>query len=228
VRIVDLAELAPRRRHEVFHRLVAPHSVAVISTADPDGTPVIGPLGYCVPLGGRQAVVGITIAAVRDAGGEPARVRAAAMAGGEIVANLTTTDLGRHLADLSRAPRDRATGLIQWPTVASHRVAVPSVASGRIRLECRVLDRPTRAASGGAELAMRDRDVAATPGGGYVVMAEVVCVVADEDLLDAVVSEPVLAGRQNRAEFPWFFGPADGTVVDGTVIDGTAIDRTQG
>jgi flavin reductase (DIM6/NTAB) family NADH-FMN oxidoreductase RutF len=216
VRIVDLAELSPQRRHEVFHRLVTPHAVAVISTADPDGTPVVGPLGYCVPLGGRQAVVGLTIAAVRDAGGEPARVRAAAMAGGEIVANLTTTDLGQHLTDLARAPRDPATGQIGWPLVASHRVAAPSVATGRIRLECRVLDRPTRAASGGAEVAVRARDAAATPGGGYVVMAEVVCLVADEELLDAAGPDTVPAPR---AEFPWFFGPADGSVVDGTVLE---------
>lgn len=219
MRIVDLAELAPQRRPELFHRLVVPNPVAVISTADPDGNPVIGPLGYCVPLGGRQAVVGVTIAAVRDAGGEPPRVRAAAMASGEIVANLTTTDLGRHLSDLSHAPRDPATGQIRWPVVASHRVAVPSVATGRVRLECRVLERPTRAASGGAELAVRERDAAPTPGGGYVVMAEVVCVVADEELLDPVVPEPVAAGGAGRAEFPWFFGPADGTVVDGTVIE---------
>ena len=57
-----------------------------------------------------------------------------------------------------------------------------------------------------------------------VVMVEVVCVVTDEDLPDA---PPQRAPGQ--AEFPWFFGPGDGSVVDGSttrpVTEPPAVER---
>jgi flavin reductase (DIM6/NTAB) family NADH-FMN oxidoreductase RutF len=204
LRIVEMVDLAPQQRHDLLTQLVTPHSTAMISTLDAVGEPLVAPLGYCVPMRGRRATVAITIAAVRDAGGEPELVRAAALARGELVANLTASDLPQHLADLARAPRERATGAVRWQTTASHQVAVPSLVASRARLECRVIE-PA------AQPAVRDRGVARTPT-GYVVIAEVVCVVID-DLLAPPVETPERAA--GRVEFPWFFGPGDRSVVDG-------------
>jgi flavin reductase (DIM6/NTAB) family NADH-FMN oxidoreductase RutF len=205
LRIVEMVDLAPQQRHDLLSQLVAPHSTAMISTLDAIGEPLVAPLGYCVPMRGRRATVAITIAAVRDAGGEPELVRAAALARGELVANLTASDLPQHLADLARAPRERATGAVRWPTTASHQVAVPSLVACRARLECRVIE-PA------AQPAVSDRGVARSPT-AYVVIAEVVCVVTDDDLLAPPVETPERAA--GRVEFPWFFGPGDRSVVDG-------------
>jgi flavin reductase (DIM6/NTAB) family NADH-FMN oxidoreductase RutF len=204
LRIVEMVDLAPQQRHDLLTQLVTPHSTAMISTLDAVGEPLVAPLGYCVPMRGRRATVAITIAAVRDAGGEPELVRAAALARGELVANLTASDLPQHLADLARAPRERATGAVRWQTTASHQVAVPSLVASRARLECRVIE-PA------AQPAVRDRGVARSPT-AYVVIAEVVCVVTD-DLLEPPVETPERAA--GRVEFPWFFGPGDRSVVDG-------------
>jgi flavin reductase (DIM6/NTAB) family NADH-FMN oxidoreductase RutF len=204
LRIVEMVDLAPQQRHDLLTQLVTPHSTAMISTLDAVGEPLVAPLGYCVPMRGRRATVAITLAAVRDAGGEPELVRAAALARGELVANLTASDLPQHLADLARAPRERATGAVRWQTTASYQVAVPSLVASRARLECRVIEPASQPA-------VRDRGVARSPT-GYVVIAEVVCVVTD-DLLEPPVETPERAA--GRVEFPWFFGPGDRSVVDG-------------
>jgi hypothetical protein len=60
-----------------------------------------------------------------------------------------------------------------------------------------------------------------------VLFAEVVCVVTELDTgvdtgLDVEVGSGggrAAAGVPGRAEFPWFLGPADATVVDGAVTD---------
>jgi len=206
LRIVEMVGLAPQQRHDLLTRLVSSHSTAMISTLDAVGELLVAPLGHCVPMRGRLATVAITIAAVRDAGGEPELVQAAALARGELVANLTLSDLPQHLADLARAPRERATGAVRWPTTASQQVAVPSLVASRARLECRVIEPEVQPA-------VRDGGVAARPPTGYVVIAEVVCVVIDDDLLAPPVETPERAA--GRVEFPWFFGPGDRSVVDG-------------
>ncbi|HZG89278.1 MAG TPA: hypothetical protein VEZ42_03605, partial [Pseudonocardia sp.] len=103
MRSVDPAALTPAQRHALFTRLTLPRAIAVISTAAGDGGALVAPLGYCVPLRGQESVVAVTVAAVRGAGDEPELVRAAALASGELVANLTTADLAQHLRDLDRA-----------------------------------------------------------------------------------------------------------------------------
>jgi flavin reductase (DIM6/NTAB) family NADH-FMN oxidoreductase RutF len=205
LRIVEMVGLGPQQRHDLLTRLVSSYSTAVISTLDGVGELLVAPLGYCVPMRGRLATVAITIAAVRDAGGEPELVRAAALGRGELVANLTLSGLPQHLADLARAPRERATGAVRWMTAASHQVAVPSLVASRARLECRVIE-------SAAQPAVRDRGVVRPPT-GYVVIAEVVCVVVDDGLLAPPVETPEQAA--GRVEFPWFFGPGDRSVVDG-------------
>jgi flavin reductase (DIM6/NTAB) family NADH-FMN oxidoreductase RutF len=211
---VDLAELTAQQRHALLSRLLLPQSIAMISTLDAAGEPVVAPLGYCVPVRGQEALVAVTIAAVRDAGGEPELVRAAALASGALVANLTTADLAAHLIDLGRAERDPATGLPRWTTVPSRRVAVPGLADSRARLECRVREQRVpdqRDEPPGRQLAVR---TGPPPGQGYVLFVEVVCVVADPELLEPVApAQRAPRVEPGRAEFPWFFGPADGSVV---------------
>ena len=110
VTALDPAELTAPQRHALFSRLLVPQSIAMISTVDAAGDPLVAPLGYCVPVRGQESLVAVTIAAVRDAGGEPELVRSAALASGALVANLTADDLAAHLTELRRAERDPATG----------------------------------------------------------------------------------------------------------------------
>jgi flavin reductase (DIM6/NTAB) family NADH-FMN oxidoreductase RutF len=217
---VDPAELTAPQRHALFSRLLLPQSIAMISTRDAAGDPLVAPLGYCVPVRGQEALVAVTIAAVRDAGGEPELVRSAALASGALVANLTAADLATHLVELGRAERDPATGLPRWTTVPSRRVPVPGLAGSRARLECRVREQrvPEQGSQDdrvpGHELAVRSGP---PPGQGYVLFVEVVCVVAEPGLLKPVAPAPPAApaprADPDRAEFPWFFGPADGSVL---------------
>ncbi|WP_214406359.1 flavin reductase family protein [Pseudonocardia lacus] len=226
MRAVDPGALDPRQRHRLLSGLVRPHSVAVVSTADAAGTPLVAPLGYCLPMRGRTATVGITLAAVRDAGGEPEHVRAAALATGELVAHLTTADLGGHLAALSGAERD-ASGAVRWTPVPSHRVSVPSLDTGRARLECRVHG-PAGPPGAPGVPAVRTAAPNTSPT-DYVLLAEVVCVVAEDAELDAVLGalpEPggraAPDGRPGAGTlFPWFLGPTDGSVVDGAATGPT-------
>jgi flavin reductase (DIM6/NTAB) family NADH-FMN oxidoreductase RutF len=182
LRTVDPAALDPAQRHRLLAGLVRAHAVAVLSTADAGGRALVAPLGYCLPLHGERAMVGITLAAVRDAGGEPAEFRAAAQARGELVAHLTASDLAGHLTELGRAERDPATGVVRWAELPSRRVAVPSLATGRARLECRI-HAPAGPPGAAGVPAIRSR-VTATPTaspGDYVLFAEVVCVVTELD-----------------------------------------------
>jgi flavin reductase (DIM6/NTAB) family NADH-FMN oxidoreductase RutF len=232
MRAVEPGALDPRRRHRLLAGLVRAHSVAVVSTADADGAPLVAPLGYCLPLGGRQATVGITLAAVRDAGGEPEHVRAAALARGELVAHLTTADLGGHLAALAAAERD-GTGAVRWTPTPSHRVGVPSLVTGRARLECRVHGPAGPPGAAGVPAVRTSAPASSTSPTDYVLLAEVVCVVAEDAVFDAVLDAPsdsasntapdAVDGSRDRPRrpgpgavlFPWFLGPTDGSVVDG-------------
>jgi flavin reductase (DIM6/NTAB) family NADH-FMN oxidoreductase RutF len=222
---VDPAELTAPQRHALFSRLLLPQSIAMISTRDAAGEPVVAPLGYCVPARGQEALVAVTIAAVRNAGGEPELVRSAALASGALVANLTTGDLATHLAELDRADRDPTTGLPRWTTVSSRRVAVPGLAGSRARLECRVREQRVPEQAGrtpGGELAVR---TGPPPWQGYVLFVEVVCVVAAPELLGPaapVPGPPPPRAAPGRAEFPWFLGSDDATVLGGP---GPAPDR---
>ncbi|MCO1653584.1 flavin reductase [Pseudonocardia humida] len=217
MRAVDPAALAPQQRHRLLAGLARPHTVAVISTADADGAPLVAPLGYCLPMRGQRATVGITLAAVRDAGGEPEHVRAAALARGELVAHLTSTDLAGHLVALAAAERD-ATGAVRWTAVQSHRVGVPSLATGRARLECRVHGPTGPPGAPGAPAVRTSAPAASTSPTDYVLLAEVVCVVAEDDELAAMGELAPVAPRARPVPgtvFPWFLGPTDGSVVDG-------------
>ncbi|OHV44715.1 flavin reductase family protein [Pseudofrankia sp. BMG5.36] len=193
--VIDLADRTPAQRQGILSQLVVPRPIAVISTMSADGAVNVAPYSYYMPVCGLPPTVAITMGTRREATPQPKDTFANLAASGEFVINVATAPLAEHLETIAReypAGVNEA-ALVGWKLKPSQRVAPPSLADSPAQLECRVRE-------------IIDRGDPDEPFAGiHLVLAEVICVVVDDELLaEPHRIDPTKIPAVGRLGFPWF------------------------
>ncbi|GAA3039997.1 flavin reductase family protein [Streptosporangium longisporum] len=201
--IIDLAGRTPAQKQGLLSQLVVPRPIAMITTLDAQGGVNVAPFSYYMPICGEPPLVAVTIGTVREATDEPKDSWVNLSASGEFVINVTTTALAEHIETVAReypAGVDEA-GLVGWRTVPSQVVAPPSLADSPAHLECRVREVIDRG------------DPTSCFSGVHIVLAEVVCITADESIMSSPGRiDPTRVHAVGRMGFPWFVAATEETV----------------
>jgi flavin reductase (DIM6/NTAB) family NADH-FMN oxidoreductase RutF len=203
MRVIDLAGHTPAQKQGLLSQLVVPRPIAMITTVDATGVVNAAPFSYYMPVCGEPPLVAVTVGAVREATDEPKDTWVNLQAQGEFVINVTTTALAAHIETAAREypPGVDEASLVGWRTVPSQVVRPPSLADSPAHLECRVREVIDRG------------DPTSCFSGVHIVLAEVVCVTADESILaPQAATEPAARPRIDptrvravgRMGFPWF------------------------
>jgi flavin reductase (DIM6/NTAB) family NADH-FMN oxidoreductase RutF len=197
--VIDMADRTPAQKQGLLSQLVVPRPIAMITTTDPQGNLNVAPFSYFMPVCGEPPTVAVTIGTVREASAEPKDTWVNLQHSGEFVINVTSTALAEHIETAAKEfpfGTDEA-ALIGWPTVPSQVVAPPSLADSPGHLECRVKEVIDRG------------DPTSCFSGVHIVLAEVVCVVVDEEILAGPNRiDPTKVAPVGRMGFPWFVAAA--------------------
>jgi flavin reductase (DIM6/NTAB) family NADH-FMN oxidoreductase RutF len=195
VPVIDLADRTPAQRQGILSQLVVPRPIAVISTISADGAVNVAPYSYYMPVCGLPPTVAITMGTRREATEAPKDTFANIAASGEFVINVATAPLAEHIETIAKeypAGVNEA-AVVGWRLKPSQRVAPPSLADSPAHMECRVRE-------------IIDRGDPDEPFAGiHIVLAEVICVVVDDDLLaEPNRIDPTKIPAVGRMGFPWF------------------------
>lgn len=193
--VIDLAGRTPAQKQGLLSQLVVPRPIAMITTVDPAGRLNVAPFSYYMPVSGEPPLVAVTVGAVREATGEPKDTWVNLRASGEFVINVTTTALADHIEVVAREypPGVDEAEVVGWRTVPSQVVGPPSLADSPAHLECRVREVIDRG------------DPASCFSGVHIVLAEVVCITADESILESPTRvDPSKVRAVGRMGLPWF------------------------
>lgn len=194
--IIDFADRNPGQKQGLLSQLVIPRPIAMITTIAPDGVLNVAPFSYFMPVSGEPPLVALTIGARHDA--EPSAKdtwRNIQANEGEFVINVTTEALADHIETVAREyPFGTSeAALVGWHARPSHRVRVPSLAESPAHLECVVREVLTRG------------DLSCNGAGVHIVLAEVLCITADDSVLTADGRiDPTRVRAIGRMGFPWF------------------------
>jgi flavin reductase (DIM6/NTAB) family NADH-FMN oxidoreductase RutF len=195
VPVIDLADRTPVQRQGILSQLVVPRPIAVISTISADGAVNVAPYSYYMPVCGLPPTVAITFGARREATAAPKDTFANISASGEFVINVATAPLAEHIETIAReypAGVNEA-AIVGWKTKPSQRVSAPSLADSPAHMECRVREIINRG------------DPDEPFAGIHIVLAEVICVVVDDELLaEPNRIDPTKVPAVGRMGFPWF------------------------
>jgi flavin reductase (DIM6/NTAB) family NADH-FMN oxidoreductase RutF len=214
--VIDLADRTPAQRQGLLSQLVVPRPIALISTVSADGAVNVAPFSYYMPVCGDPPTIAVTVGSRREATAAPKDTWVNISDGGELVVNVATAPLAEHLETVAReypAGVNEA-GVVGWRLRPSHRVVPPSLADSPAQLECRVREVISRGAA--------DEPFA----GVHIVLAEVVCVSVDDELLagpDRI--DPTRLPAVGRLGFPWFVVAHDTAMIS---LDRIPYDPAEG
>lgn len=193
--VFDPAEHAPAKCQGMLSSLIVPRPIAMISTADEDGTVNVAPYSYFMPVTGEPPLLAVTIGGRRESAPSPKDTWRNASRTGELVINITNDAMRSKIevAAMEFPAGVSELDVIGWSTVPSVKVSHPSLAESPAHLECRI----------------HEVVDLGTPGIAYsdvhLVVCEVVCITMDESVCspDLRVDPNVLAPI-GRMTFPSF------------------------
>lgn len=191
----DPSEHDAGHRQGMLSQLINPRPIAMITTANADGTANAAPYSYYLPITGEPMLLGVVVGAHRSDGGGPKDTWVNIERTGEFVVNVTSRALREHIETAAlEFPHGvselDATG---WTTMPSVKVGAPSLVESPAHMECvvhKVVDLGTESINGSAV---------------HLVIGEVVWATIDEAIctpnyrVDALAIETV-----GRMGFPWF------------------------
>jgi flavin reductase (DIM6/NTAB) family NADH-FMN oxidoreductase RutF len=195
VNVIDLASRTPAQRQGLLSQLVVPRPIAMITTVGPGGGLNVAPFSFYMPVSGEPPLIAVTVQAVRQATAAPKDTWLNLQMSGEFVVNVTTAALADHIEAVAcEYPRGISElDVAGWHTMPSRRVAPPSLAESPAHLECAVREVIDRG------------DQAACFAGVHIVLAEVVCITADDSIMSGPGRiDPVKVGAVGRMGSPWF------------------------
>ncbi|MGH3171314.1 MAG: flavin reductase family protein [Trebonia sp.] len=193
--VIDLASRTPAQKQGLLSQLVVPRPIAMITTLSPDGDVNVAPFSYYMPVSGEPPLIAVTVCAVRQDSAEPKDTWLNMRACGEFVVNVTTTGLAGQIEAVAREyPRGISElDVAGWHTVPSRRVAPPSLVESPAHLECTVREVIDRG------------DHASCFSGVHIVLAEVLCITADDSIMSGPGRiDPLKVQAVGRVGFPWF------------------------
>ena len=195
MRVIDLAGRTGAQKQGLLSQLVVPRPIAMITTLDTAGALNVAPFSYFMPVSGEPPLIAVTIGTTREASAGPKDTWTNLRASGEFVINVTTSALAAHIETVAREYPSEVdeVAVAGWQLVPSQLVAPPSLAESPAHLECRVQEVITRG------------DARSCFSGVHIVLAEVVCITADESILtDEGRIDPPAIRAVGRMGFPWF------------------------
>lgn len=193
--MIDFAGRTGAQKQGLLSQLVVPRPIAMITTLDAAGALNVAPFSYFMPVSGEPPLIAVTIGTTREATPGPKDTWTNLQASGEFVINVTTSALAEHIETVAREYPSEVdeVAVAGWELVPSHLVAPPSLAESPAHLECRVHEVITRG------------DPRSCFSGVHIVLAEVVCITADESILTAEGRiHPPAIQAVGRMGFPWF------------------------
>ncbi len=191
----DPAEHDAAHRQGMLSQLINPRPIAMISTANADGSTNVAPYSYYLPITGDPMLIGVTIGARRSTSGGPKDTWVNIERTGEFVVNVTSSALREHIetAAMEFPPGVSESDEIGWTPIDSVQVSAPSLAESPAHMECRVHQVVELGASPEAFSAV------------HFVVAEVVWVTIDEAICTSDYRvDPVAIATVGRMGFPWF------------------------
>lgn len=191
----DPSEHSAARRQGMLSQLISPRPIAMISTANGDGSVNVAPYSYYLPITGDPMLIGVTVGAHREDGGAPKDTWVNIERTGEFVVNVTVDSMREHIETMAMEfpPDVSEAEHVGWTPIPSMVVQHPSLAESPAHLECRVHQV--------VELGSNAEVYAAV----HFVVAEVVAVTLDESICDENYRIDTLAiGQVGRMGFPWF------------------------
>lgn len=203
MRTIDLAGRTPAQKQGLLSQLVVPRPIAMITSVDAAGALNVAPFSYYMPISGEPPLIAVTIGASREAELAPKDTWQNIENSGEFVINVTTTALAEHIETVAREYPYGVdeSALVGWQTVPSQLVAPPSLAQSPAHLECRVSEVITRG------------DQSSCFSGVHIVIAEVVCITADESIMSSDVRvDPTRVNAIGRMGFPWFVAAGEHSI----------------
>jgi flavin reductase (DIM6/NTAB) family NADH-FMN oxidoreductase RutF len=192
---IDMSDLTAAQKQGMLSQLIVPRPIAMITTVDEDGTLNVAPYSYYMPVSGEPPLLAITVGVLRSESDEPKDTWLNIQRTGEFVVNVTTVDIAAHIETVAREyPRGVSEMKIAgWQTVPSQVVATPSLAQSPAHMECRVHEVIDRG------------DQSFAHSGVHILLAEVVCMTADDSLLaEPNRIDPTKVRAIGRMGFPWF------------------------
>jgi flavin reductase (DIM6/NTAB) family NADH-FMN oxidoreductase RutF len=193
--VIDFAGKTGAQKQGLLSQLVVPRPIAMITTVAQDGGINVAPFSYYMPVSGEPPLIAVTVGASRQATAAPKDTWLNIERSGEFVVNVTTTGIAEHIEAAAREyPRGMSElDVTGWHTVPSHKVAPPSLAESPAHLECVVREVINRG------------DQESCFSGVHIVLAEVVCITADDSILAGPGrTDPASIRAIGRMGFPWF------------------------
>ena len=169
--IYDFSEHGAGTNQGLLSQLVVPRPVAMVSTADANGVGNLAPFSYYLPITGSPPLVGIAFGH-RESDGRTKGSYENLMASGNFVINVCSEVFADHIESIAKEyPHgvDEA-AMHGYTLVPSSRISSPSVAEAPARLEC---------------LVHRTIPLGDDQAPVVLVVAEVVCAVIDDSILES-------------------------------------------
>lgn len=193
--VIDLSDRTPAQKQGLLSQLVVPRPIAMITTLDEAGGLNVAPFSYYMPVSGEPPLVAVTVGASREATDGPKDTWVNLRGSGEFVINVTTVELAEHIETVAREYPSgvNEADVAGWATVPSRIVTPPSLKDSPAHLECRIRDVIDRG------------DQRSCYSGVHIVLAEVVCVTADDSIMaEPNRIDPTKVRAVGRMGFPWF------------------------
>ena len=193
--VIDMSGRTPAQKQGLLSQLVVPRPIAMITTLDASGGLNVAPFSYYMPISGEPPMVAVTVGASREATEAPKDTWVNLGLSGEFVINVTTVELAEHIETVAREyPSEvNEAHIAGWRTVESHIVKPPSLKDSPAHMECRVRDVIDRG------------DQRSCYSGVHIVLAEVVCITADDSIMaEPNRVDPTKVRAVGRMGFPWF------------------------
>jgi flavin reductase (DIM6/NTAB) family NADH-FMN oxidoreductase RutF len=200
--VFDPAEHEPGRAQTLLSSVVVPRPIAMISTANADGSVNVAPFSYFMPVTGQPPLVAVTMGGRHERVDKPKDTWTNVSRTGEFVVNVTVEAMEDRIeaAAIEFPYGVSELELLGWHTVDSVKVAHPSLAESPVHLECRVHRVVDLGADGVAFSTV------------HLVVAEVVAITLEDTVCSADLRvDPQRLRAVGRMTFPRFvraWGPA--------------------
>ena len=169
--VYEFAGRDPGTNQGVLSQLVVPRPIAMVSTRDVDGNGNLSPFSYYLPITGEPPLVGVTFGR-RASDGTTKHSYENLLASGDFVINVCSEVFADHIESIAKeypAGTDEA-ALHGFSLVPAERVSAPAVGEALAHLECVVHQTVPLGTERAAVV---------------LVVAEVVCAVIDESILES-------------------------------------------
>ncbi len=200
--VFDPVEHPPGSAQGLLSSVIVPRPIAMISTANADGSVNAAPFSYFMPVTGHPPLLAVTMGGRHERIDQPKDTWANVSRTGEFVVNVTVEAMADKIeaAAIEFPYGVSELDLLGWHAVPSVKVTHPSIAESPVHLECRVH----------RTMDLGDEGVAFSSV--HLVVAEVVCMTLDPSVcssdfrIDPQQLRPI--GRMTFPRFVHAYGDA--------------------